>query len=452
MSANQAETKQEEGIEVHEHNDDREPPSGCVLHGGGGTLRPMAHARERGQHLAGIGHRSSCPIGRRTGRRWPRACLNYRQWEDFFAYPGAALLRKIDESIASGDAIGAARAIHQISMALSSHSYRENAGDWEAGDESQSVLREVVKGLGQEGAPHKPYFEVLIVSPSGPSARAQAAQELRKLRRQQDRFVYEPVVVGSFEDAVLGTILNGSIQAVVIYDSIPFASVHNSPVLRQFLTEHLGAGRHQEDGSGLRPHSRARAEGHPPRAGHLSVERPQRGKDRGRSPRRDAFAGSSTRWKSRWKSTSAFSTESPTGSRRRTSTIFRSTPSARSARSMRCPSPGANPFSNRTGFGIWARFTASTCSSPSPRRPRAGWTACWSRPATSKLRKQKAARAFGADHVFFVTNGTSTSNKMVEQALLRPGTSSWSTATATSRITTARSFPGRCHSTSRRFR
>ncbi len=32
-----------------------------------------------------------------------------------------------------------------------------------------------------------------------------------------------------------------------------------------------------------------------------------------------------------------------------------------------------------------------------------------------------AARAFGADHVFFVTNGTSTSNKMVVQALVAPG-------------------------------
>ena len=32
-----------------------------------------------------------------------------------------------------------------------------------------------------------------------------------------------------------------------------------------------------------------------------------------------------------------------------------------------------------------------------------------------------AARAFGADHVFFVTNGTSTSNKMVHQALIAPG-------------------------------
>src|SRR6185369_11859921 len=47
------------------------------------------------------------------------ACLaELRQWEDFFAYPGDALLRKIDERIVSGDAIGAAKAIHQVSMAL----------------------------------------------------------------------------------------------------------------------------------------------------------------------------------------------------------------------------------------------------------------------------------------------------------------------------------------------
>ena len=38
-----------------------------------------------------------------------------------------------------------------------------------------------------------------------------------------------------------------------------------------------------------------------------------------------------------------------------------------------------------------------------------------------KKAQEMAARAFGADHVFFVTNGTSTSNKMVVQALLAPG-------------------------------
>src|SRR5258706_888685 len=38
-----------------------------------------------------------------------------------------------------------------------------------------------------------------------------------------------------------------------------------------------------------------------------------------------------------------------------------------------------------------------------------------------KKGQDKAARALGADRVFFVTNGTSTSNKMAVQALLAPG-------------------------------
>src|SRR6267143_2082154 len=70
---------------------------------------------------------------------------------------------------------------------------------------------------------------------------AELRQWLRKLRRPQDKFIYEPVFVGSFEDAVLATILNGSLEAVMIYEGIPFASSHHSPVLREVLTSHLAA-------------------------------------------------------------------------------------------------------------------------------------------------------------------------------------------------------------------
>src|SRR4026208_1996888 len=37
-----------------------------------------------------------------------------------------------------------------------------------------------------------------------------------------------------------------------------------------------------------------------------------------------------------------------------------------------------------------------------------------------KLAQDKAARAFGADRCYFATNGTSTSNKIVAQAVMRP--------------------------------
>ncbi len=38
-----------------------------------------------------------------------------RQWEDFFAYPGQALLKLLEERIASSDAVGTARLVQSIS-------------------------------------------------------------------------------------------------------------------------------------------------------------------------------------------------------------------------------------------------------------------------------------------------------------------------------------------------
>src|SRR5437660_11043267 len=86
-----------------------------------------------------------------------------------------------------------------------------------------------------------------MVNPSHSTKWSNWAQELLKLRRPQDKFIYEPVFVGNFEDAVLGAILNGSIEAVVIYEGISFASSHYSPVLREFLTAHLATSNIDKD-------------------------------------------------------------------------------------------------------------------------------------------------------------------------------------------------------------
>src|SRR6201987_343368 len=168
------------------------------------------------------------------------------QWEDFFAYPGHALLRALQERIDSGDATGTVRLAQSISAALLTHLYRTNLSDWESEEQSSINFGERIAGTGEEAAPHRPYFEGLFVSPARPSSGPEGAEELRKLRRPRDRFVYEPVFVGSFEDAVLGAILNGSFEAVIIYEGISFASNRNNPILRDFLTSRLGT-----DGAGM---------------------------------------------------------------------------------------------------------------------------------------------------------------------------------------------------------
>jgi len=118
-----------------------------------------------------------------------------RQWEDFFAYPGHELLRTLGERIDAGDATGTVRLAQTVSAALLTHSYRANVADWEGEEQSPIGFSERVPGAGEETAPHRPYFEVLVVSPARPAAWSELAQELRKLRRPQDKFVYEPVFV-----------------------------------------------------------------------------------------------------------------------------------------------------------------------------------------------------------------------------------------------------------------
>ena len=148
----------------------------------------------------------------------------------------------------SHDAAGTARLIQSISTALLTQSHRANVADWESEEQSTINLAGRVPVDGEDGAAQRPYFEVLVVSPARRTAWQELAQDFRKSRRPQDKFVYELVFVSSFEDAVLATILNGSIEAVIVYEGISLSSSNNSPVLREVLTSHLAA-------SGISPDS-----------------------------------------------------------------------------------------------------------------------------------------------------------------------------------------------------
>src|SRR6266436_2965284 len=342
------------------------------------------------------------------------------QWEDFFAYPGHTLLRTLSERVNSGDATGTVRLAQAISGALLTHSYRANMADWEGEDQSPISFSERVPGGGEETAPHRPYFEVLVVSPARPAAWSELSQELRKLRRPQDKFVYEPVFVGSFEDAVLGTILNGSLEAVIIYEGIPFASSHHSPVLREFLTSHLADSR-IDPNSGqyglalaqglkqLRPEldiyflSDRQAE---KVAGDTSAACVRRVFYQVEEPLElhlSILDGIADRYDTPYFDNLQKYAQRPMGT-------FHALPIARGKSIFK--SNWIRDMGQFYGLNLFLAESSATTG---------GLDSLLEPTGNIRVAQEKAARAFGADRAFFVTNGTSTSNKMVEQALLAPG-------------------------------
>src|SRR5690349_14856812 len=52
------------------------------------------------------------------------AFVELRQWEDFFAFPGPAMLKTLQDRVGAGDPIGTVGMVQKISAALLTHSYR----------------------------------------------------------------------------------------------------------------------------------------------------------------------------------------------------------------------------------------------------------------------------------------------------------------------------------------
>src|SRR5437773_825869 len=167
--------------------------------------------------------------------------------ETFRAYPGEAMMSALKEALARSDYSGFSRLTSRIAKAIITGSYRRSVSAWKLGEEGETELTDrLLKDYFDTGDLTKPYFEVLIVSDDPtPEQVRQGRVELRQLRRPEDPFVYEAVTVPSFEEGVVGVVMNADVQAVVIKDNFRFKSQFDAPLLRTYLQQHLS----QEPGS-----------------------------------------------------------------------------------------------------------------------------------------------------------------------------------------------------------
>ena len=263
---------------------------------------------------------------------------------------------------------------------------------------------------------HRPYFETLIVTGVPATLWPSLTAEWRKLRRPLDAFIYEPVFVGSLEDAFCATMLNPDIAAVIINEGFAFRSRHDAPVLRT-LTASMDQ-REASDVSALRlAHilNRVRPELDLYLVSNRRVEE-LAGNPEANVVRRIFYSveellelhlaileGVQDRYETPFFDNLKKYAQRPVGT-------FHALPIAR----------GKSIF--KSG---WIRdmgeFYGPTLFLAESSATTGGLDSLLEPTGNIKKAQEMAARAFGADHVFFVTNGTSTSNKMAVQALLAPG-------------------------------
>ncbi|MCK0198727.1 decarboxylase [Ancylobacter sp. 6x-1] len=338
--------------------------------------------------------------------------------ENFHAFPGRRLMASLRESLHMGVPSAFAELARRISRSIITRQYKHSAADWES-DDLTVQLDESTVDTPIQGGGERPYFEMLLVTPEASMRSNRLIDEMRRLRRTEDDFIYEAVQVSSFEDAICAIIINPSIAAVTLYEGFGQTSVYETPLLRSFL-DAIGFGA-QHVARDDRPLALADAlkRIRPELDIYLLADRQVEklaGDDRSSAIRRVLYSveellelhltvleGVAGRYRT------PFFDNLKKYARRPIST-FHALPLARGKSILR--SDWIRDMGEFYGLNLLLAESSATTG---------GLDSLLEPTGTIKEAQEMAARAFGADRVFFVTNGTSTSNKMVHQALVAPG-------------------------------
>jgi arginine decarboxylase len=341
--------------------------------------------------------------------------------EPFWAYPGSPQFARVQRLFAGGSYDKFAQTVARLSRALSTESYR--TGDVEnAGADELDVFPADPRELEHQPATQRdrPYFEVLVVEKMSEAQEHALRNEVRKWRRPDDEFVYELVVVASGDEALIAARLNVNLQAVVIRRRFSHQSIRDLSTLEEFVDTEVS----HELADHLPPDERAQI-----LAKSLAKLRPEldlflmteidveeiAGR-LGQYFRRVFHAregmlelhlsilqGVSARYRTPFFSALKQYSHRPTG-------VFHALPISQGKSIVN--SHWIKDMVSFYGLEVFMAETSATCG---------GLDSLLEPTGPLRESQQLAATAYGSRHTYFVTNGTSTANKIVTQALVAPG-------------------------------
>ena len=342
-----------------------------------------------------------------------------RPVERYWAFPGISVFDALRRQFDNRNFDDLAHSTRRICRALSTGAYRRRAISLATDDGDGDDLDDASTPIDAR-ALTRPYFEVLIVDDLNEQHQKWLRESLQRMRRPEDAFTYESVVVPSLEDALIAILFNYNIQAVVVRPGLTLKSEIVLPILKRFLTnvaseEDVDALRHDQYGPEL---CRLIAKVRPELDAYLITDRSVEeiaGRDLGGCRRvfynqedflelhLNILRGVNARYKTPFFSALKEYSKQPTG-------VFHAMPISRGKSISR-----SNWIKDMGAFYGPNIFLAETSATSG------GLDSLLEPHGTIKEAQDMAARAFGAKQTFFSTNGTSTCNKIVVQAVVSPG-------------------------------
>ena len=155
--------------------------------------------------------------------------------EPYWAFPGVAAFEHMRRQFELKKYEDIAFSVKRVTRALTTGAYRRRTIPLERDSvDAEEHEDEALVSLDAR-AMSKPYFEVLIVDDVNEHQERWLKSNVARMRRPEDQFLYEAVVVPSLEDALIAVLFNHNIQAVVVRPGLTLKSNTDQKILTKYL-------------------------------------------------------------------------------------------------------------------------------------------------------------------------------------------------------------------------
>ncbi|MEN2282103.1 aminotransferase class I/II-fold pyridoxal phosphate-dependent enzyme [Algoriphagus sp. SE2] len=336
--------------------------------------------------------------------------------EHYFAIPGKIVVEKLKKCFDNGEHSVFAHHINNTTRQLINDVYSGNPY-FQKEDDAEQLETEFVSSSTQNN--RKNYFEVLFLENLNSVDETTLQERIRELHDPNDKFTYNLVVQHSFQDALIALFFNPNIQSVVIRYAPPYRSENISPLITPYIQNVLNIDVHELSEAQLGPKLGQLIKQFRPEIDTYYVTDTALGdlKDSTLETFRRIYyrkedlqelhlaiiRGINERYHTPFFTALKEYSQKPTG-------IFHAMPISRGNSVFK--SKWIKDFGDFYGRNMFLAESSSTTG---------GLDSLLQPTGPLKKAQEMAAVAYGSQRTFFVTNGTSTANKIVLQALVEPG-------------------------------
>lgn len=334
--------------------------------------------------------------------------------EKYFAFPGLLRIESLKATLSRQEYTALSHQVAETTRQLVSDSYRSHQDISQA----EEITAEDAEEFEQRKNLRKNDFDVLFVEDMTEDDEKSIRLKLMELRDPSEKFSYGVVVQRSFQDAVIALLFNYNIQAVVVRYAPPYYSESIPDLIKPYIQNVLNLGLDSRDIIDLGPILGKIIKRFRPEIDTYYVT------DTSLSDLKDStiktfrrifylredlqelhlmiMRGIMERYETPFFSALMEYSQKPTG-------VFHAMPISRGNSVFK--SRWIKDFGDFYGRNMFLAETSATTG---------GLDSLLQPTGPLKKAQKMASEAYGSQHTFFVTNGTSTANKIVMQAIVGP--------------------------------